>query len=73
MIADCAMCNCTAARQALPGLVKSLTTDLTPESDSAMAVACHTANNLMRAEPEMGKKLLSSAMMNSLNNMSQNM
>ncbi|XP_017335250.2 plakophilin-1 [Ictalurus punctatus] len=62
----------TLARQALPGLVKSLTTDLTPESDSAMAVACHTANNLMRAEPEMGKKLLSSAMMNSLNNMSQN-
>ncbi|KAB5583988.1 hypothetical protein PHYPO_G00102210 [Pangasianodon hypophthalmus] len=60
------------ARQALPGIVKTLTSDLTQESDSTIAVACHTANNLLRAEPEMGKKLLSNALINSLNNMSQN-
>ncbi|MCJ8729357.1 hypothetical protein PDJAM_G00105380 [Pangasius djambal] len=61
------------ARQALPGIVRTLTSDLTPESDSTIAVACHTANNLLRAEPEIGKKLLSNALINSLNNMSQNM
>ncbi|KAF4078983.1 hypothetical protein AMELA_G00188000 [Ameiurus melas] len=61
----------TLVRQALPGLVKTFTSDLTPESDSAMAVACHTANNLMRADPELGKKLLSDSIINSLSNMSE--
>ncbi|KAG7326611.1 hypothetical protein KOW79_010012 [Hemibagrus wyckioides] len=60
------------ARQALPGVIKNLTSDLTPESDSTMAVACHTATNLLRAEPELGKTLLSNELINSINNMSQN-
>ncbi|TSM36111.1 Plakophilin-1 [Bagarius yarrelli] len=62
----------TLARQALPGVLRTLTSDLTPESDGAMSVACHTANNLLRAEPELAKKLLSNGLINSLNNMSQN-
>ncbi|XP_027002974.1 plakophilin-1 [Tachysurus fulvidraco] len=62
----------TLARQALPDVIQTLTSDITPESDSATAVACHTANNLLRADPEKGKTLLSNDLINSLNNMSQN-
>ncbi|XP_060775316.1 plakophilin-1 isoform X2 [Neoarius graeffei] len=61
------------ARQALPGVIKTLTSDYTPESDSAIAAACHTTNNLLRGEPELGKKFLSNGLINSLNNMSNNL
>ncbi|KAL6458422.1 hypothetical protein MHYP_G00336520 [Metynnis hypsauchen] len=64
------------ARQALPGLVRTLTSgvtyDLSPESDSTIATTCNTINNLLRVEPEMSKQLLSNALINSLNDLSQN-
>uniref|UniRef100_A0A8B9HEK1 Plakophilin 1b n=1 Tax=Astyanax mexicanus TaxID=7994 RepID=A0A8B9HEK1_ASTMX len=63
------------ARQALPQLVRTLNSqgaDLSPESDSSIATACHTVNNLLRAEPEMSKQLLSNTLINSLNDISQN-
>ncbi|XP_022531291.2 plakophilin-1 [Astyanax mexicanus] len=63
------------ARQALPQLVRTLNSqgaDLSPESDSSIATACHTVNKLLRAEPEMSKQLLSNTLINSLNDISQN-
>lgn len=62
-----------AARQVLPGVLKSLKSDVSPEADSTTAVACHTANNLLRAEPELGKKVLNNDLINSLNSISENM
>ncbi|XP_036427160.1 plakophilin-1 [Colossoma macropomum] len=64
------------ARQALPQLVRTLTAgvinDFSPESDSTIATACNTINNLLRVEPEMSKQLLNNPLINSLNDISQN-
>ncbi|XP_072539271.1 plakophilin-1 [Salminus brasiliensis] len=66
------------ARQALPQLVRTLNSGVTqgahlsPESDSTLATCCHTVNSLLRAEPEMSKQLLSNTLINSLNDLSQN-
>ncbi|XP_017576684.1 plakophilin-1 isoform X1 [Pygocentrus nattereri] len=64
------------ARQALPQLVRTLTpaaiNDLSPESDSTIATTCNTINNLLRVEPEMSKQLLGNPLINSLNDISQN-
>ncbi|KAM9482029.1 plakophilin-1 [Clarias gariepinus] len=62
----------TLARQALPGLCQSLIVNPTPESDGSLAVACHTINNLMRAEPEMGKFLVNPVMTAAVKNLSGN-
>lgn len=66
------LCGRAAARQVLPGVLKNVTSNVTSKSDSTVSVACHTANNLLRAEPELGKKVLTNDLINSLNNISEN-
>ncbi|XP_048054502.1 plakophilin-1 isoform X3 [Megalobrama amblycephala] len=70
--------NKVMARQALPQLVGFLNSGLTksdssPEYDSTMATALHSAHALMKADPEIGKGLLNNSLINSLNNMSLNL
>ncbi|XP_016413459.1 plakophilin-1-like [Sinocyclocheilus rhinocerous] len=70
--------NKTMARQTLPQLVGFLNSGLTkgdssPEYDSTMATALHSAHALMKADPEIGKSLLNNSLINSLNNMSLNL
>ncbi|XP_067314674.1 plakophilin-1 isoform X2 [Pseudorasbora parva] len=70
--------NKTMARQTLPQLVGFLNSGLTkgdssPEHDSTMATALHSAHALLKADPEMGKGLLNNGLINSLNSMSLNM
>ncbi|XP_066522616.1 plakophilin-1 [Hoplias malabaricus] len=66
------------ARQALPQLVQTVCTgvtngaDLSPETDSTIATACYTVNNLLKVEPEMSKKMLNNTFINSLNDISKN-
>ncbi|KAI4876513.1 hypothetical protein NFI96_010522 [Prochilodus magdalenae] len=66
------------ARQALPKLARTLTSgvtngaNLTPESDSSIATACNAMNHLLMAEPDMSKSVLSNTLVNSLNDISQN-
>lgn len=66
------------ARQTLPQLVGFLSSglmkgDSSPEHDSTMATAIHSAHALMKADPETGKSLLNNSLINSLNNMSLNL
>lgn len=42
------------------------------ESDDVLAMACQTANTLIMREPEMNKHLLSSTLIRSLSDLSQN-
>uniref|UniRef100_A0A8C1SAL8 Plakophilin 1b n=1 Tax=Cyprinus carpio TaxID=7962 RepID=A0A8C1SAL8_CYPCA len=70
--------NKTMARQTLPQLVGFLSSglmkgDSSPEHDSTMATAIHSAHALMKADPETGKSLLNNSLINSLNNMSLNL
>ncbi|XP_043098001.1 plakophilin-1 isoform X1 [Puntigrus tetrazona] len=70
--------NKTMARQTLPQLVGFLNSglakgDSSPEHDSTMATALHSAHALMKADPEIGKSLLNNSLINSLNNMSLNL
>ncbi|KAF5896293.1 plakophilin-1, partial [Clarias magur] len=60
------------ARNALPALTKTLSEEPTPESDGTIAVACHTVNNLMRADPDFGKFSITSPLITSLKNMCTN-
>ncbi|KAF7711461.1 plakophilin-1 [Silurus meridionalis] len=60
------------AHQALPSLIKNLPSDPTPESDSSLAMICHTTNNLLRVDPELGKKSINNKLIDSLINLSQN-
>ncbi|KAF4112611.1 plakophilin-1 [Onychostoma macrolepis] len=70
--------NKNMARQTLPQLVGFLNSglakgDSSPEHDSTMATALHSAHALMKADPEIGKSLLNNSLINSLNNMSLNL
>ncbi|XP_051753794.1 plakophilin-1 [Ctenopharyngodon idella] len=70
--------NKVMARQTLPQLVGFLNSGLTkgdssPEYDSTMATALHSAHALLKADPEIGKSLLNNSLINSLNNMSLNL
>ncbi|XP_075881076.1 plakophilin-1-like [Nelusetta ayraudi] len=62
------------ARTALPELLLILSagTKEGNESDDTLAMACQTANSLIKREPEMNKHLLSSTLIRSLNDLSQN-
>ncbi|KAJ8393566.1 hypothetical protein AAFF_G00060390 [Aldrovandia affinis] len=64
----------TLARQVLPQLTSMLSSggsDKT-DSDDTMATACNTVHSLLKAEPEMGKKVLNGTLVNSLNDLSNN-
>lgn len=66
------------ARQTLPQLVGFLNSgftkgDSSPEYDSTMATAIHSAHTLMKADPEISKSLLNNSLINSFNNMSLNL
>ncbi len=66
------------ARQTLPQLVGFLNTglmkgDSSPEHDSTMATALHSAHTLMKSDPDIGKSLLNNKLINSLNSMSLNL
>ncbi|XP_026121882.1 plakophilin-1 isoform X1 [Carassius auratus] len=70
--------NKTMARQTLPQLVGFLNSgftkgDSSPEYDSTMATAIHSAHTLMKADPEISKSLLNNSLINSFNNMSLNL
>ncbi|XP_008319084.1 plakophilin-1 isoform X2 [Cynoglossus semilaevis] len=62
------------ARKALPELVGIISTGTKGgnESDDTLSMACQTANCLFMKEPEMGKRLLNGALINSLRELSQN-
>lgn len=64
----------SSARTALPELLRILSagTKEGNESDDTLAMACQTANSLIMREPEMNKHLLSSNLVRSLNDLSQN-
>ncbi|XP_073708709.1 plakophilin-1-like [Garra rufa] len=69
--------NKTMARQTLPQLVGFLNSglaksDSSPEYDSTMATALHSAHSMMKADPDMIKGLLNNGLINSLNNLSLN-
>lgn len=68
------VCLVTEARKALPELLGILSagTKEGKESDDTLAMACRTANCLLMKEPEMGKRLLNSNLISSLNDLSQN-
>uniref|UniRef100_UPI0037E83B64 plakophilin-1-like n=1 Tax=Semicossyphus pulcher TaxID=241346 RepID=UPI0037E83B64 len=62
------------ARKALPellGIIRAGTKEGN-ESDDTLAMACQSANLLLMKDPEMGKHLLNSKLINSLNELSQN-
>ncbi|XP_041745058.1 plakophilin-1 isoform X1 [Coregonus clupeaformis] len=62
------------ARQTLPelvGIVSSWTKEGT-ESDDTLAMVCQTSHSLLMKEPELGKRLLSNNLVNSLNDLSKN-
>lgn len=66
------------ARQTLPQLVGFLNTglmkgDSSPEHDSTIATALHSAHTLMKSDPDIGKSLLNNKLINSLNSMSLNL
>ncbi|XP_030634065.1 plakophilin-1 [Chanos chanos] len=65
------------ARQSLPQLVGLLSSGVThgsklTESDNTMATTCHSVLNLLKSEPELGKRLLNNTLINSLKDLSQN-
>ncbi|XP_023685427.1 plakophilin-1-like isoform X1 [Paramormyrops kingsleyae] len=64
----------TLARHALPRLASVLTSGATDpaNTDDTMMVACHTIRNLLKVEPEVGKKLLNNTLINSLVDLSKN-
>ncbi|KAL0191741.1 hypothetical protein M9458_014439, partial [Cirrhinus mrigala] len=51
------------------GLTKG---DTSPEYDSKMASALHSAHAMMKADPDIAKGLLNNSLINSLNNLSLN-
>ncbi|XP_024239308.1 plakophilin-1 [Oncorhynchus tshawytscha] len=62
------------ARQTFPelvGILSSWTKEGT-ESDDTLAMACQTSHSLLMKEPELGKRLLSNNLVNSLNDLSKN-
>ncbi|KAJ8258074.1 hypothetical protein GJAV_G00192870 [Gymnothorax javanicus] len=62
------------ARQALPHLTTILSSKHTErqDSDDTLATACNTVHSLLKAEPEMGRKVLSEDLVNSLSDLSGN-
>ncbi|KAL4658556.1 plakophilin-1-like [Arapaima gigas] len=64
----------TMARQTLPQLASLLSSGAkgSPDSDDTMATASHTILNLLRAEPEVGKKVLNNTFVNSMISLSKN-
>ncbi|XP_056242566.1 plakophilin-1 [Seriola aureovittata] len=62
------------ARKALPELLNIISagTKQGNESDDTLAMACQAGNCLLLKEPEMGKRLLNSGLINSLSSLSQN-
>lgn len=68
------MCGLIEARQSLPELASILSSGTTAgkESDETVAMACQTANSLLLREPDLGKRLLTNSMINSLNDLSRN-
>lgn len=67
-------CFVPEARKALPELLGVLGAGTRGgnESDDTLAMACLTANSLLMKEPEMGKHLLTSSLINSLRDLSRN-
>ncbi|XP_070967809.1 plakophilin-1-like [Oncorhynchus clarkii lewisi] len=62
------------ARQTFPelvGILSSWTKEGT-ESDDTLAMACQTSHSLLMKEPELGKRVLSNNLVNSLNDLSKN-
>ena len=68
------VCPLIEARKALPELTGILSSGTKEgnESDDTLAMACQTAHCLLRKEPELGKRLLSNNLINSLKDLSQN-
>ncbi|XP_030623686.1 plakophilin-1 [Chanos chanos] len=64
----------TMARQVVPELSSLLTagTKELGNSDKTMATACHAVRTLLLAEPEMGRKVLNTAFISSLTDLSEN-
>lgn len=62
------------ARQALPHLATILGSKPTnkQDSDDNLATACNTVHSLLKAEPEMGRKVLNEELVNSLSDLSSN-
>ncbi|XP_026204289.1 plakophilin-1-like [Anabas testudineus] len=62
------------ARKALPELLEILRTGTKKgnESDDTLAMTCQAANCLLMKEPEMGKRLLDSSLIDSLDDLSRN-
>ncbi|MBN3316743.1 PKP1 protein, partial [Atractosteus spatula] len=64
----------TMARSILPNLTGLLSsgTKNGADSDDTLAATCHTARNLMMSVPEMGKRVLNTGLISSLNDISKN-
>uniref|UniRef100_W5MUG2 Plakophilin-1 n=1 Tax=Lepisosteus oculatus TaxID=7918 RepID=W5MUG2_LEPOC len=64
----------TMARSILPNLTGLLSsgTKNGADSDDTLAATCHTARNLIMSVPEMGKRVLNTGLVSSLNDISKN-